>query len=465
MGIIMDADRNQEYLERQEKIGQKTEEDIPAGYNYSSGAKVLRDVYIPPEEMAELEELYSKVVVQDFEDDYHMSREEREEMRERYSKFFRLKRQYTKKIRRLDKYIDACRLIYSIIQDTAREQTVMSEEKFIKDTLRGKIHIEGLTLPKYQGRGKKTLNWDYIAEAIMDPSIDITQIIESQKRLSTEEDDEIVSPDDLSVTMSPEELESLHKAIEANEEKQVRIHSDELDEGFATIETDKERKKLLKAFPEYSKKLKENYERSRSKVLRYHLQDEDMQYIREFQQFQNDKNQGSYPVFEGSLMDEDAVGRYLFEVEQWEQTHEFIKYGSAMITKEQEQEIEFKKVLEENGWNLRNLYGNKEREKQIQREKRQNHKKIKSLKKMLSQLQDKEKAQALKGLDGEKIKVYSTEDIKNGVNTKKKKKSKKAKKKSKAFNGILMDAAGRKEGSFKEYERKMKDFSWKGDED
>ena len=96
-GIVLDADQNQEYLEDQLKQEMIKNGEVPNSISNISRRKI-KEVYIPPDEIEELHDRYSKVVVQDFEDDYHISREEREAMRKRYEKFFRLKRNYTKKI-------------------------------------------------------------------------------------------------------------------------------------------------------------------------------------------------------------------------------------------------------------------------------------------------------------------------------------------------------------------------------
>ena len=95
MGIILDADQNQEYIEDQLKKELEKTGEIPESISAISKRKI-KEIYIPPDEEEKLLDQYSKVVVQDFEDDYHMTKEERESLRERYSKFFRLKRNYTK---------------------------------------------------------------------------------------------------------------------------------------------------------------------------------------------------------------------------------------------------------------------------------------------------------------------------------------------------------------------------------
>ena len=64
-GITLDADQKQEILEKQLKKEAVNHGNIPDSISNISKRKI-REVYIPPEELDELRELYSKVIVQDF---------------------------------------------------------------------------------------------------------------------------------------------------------------------------------------------------------------------------------------------------------------------------------------------------------------------------------------------------------------------------------------------------------------
>lgn len=480
-GIILDADQNQEYLERQlKKEAASTGNDMPDAITSISKRKI-RDVYIPPEEMEELRQRYSRVVVQDFEDDYHMTREEREKQRKQYSKFFRLKRNYAKKIRRLDKYVEACRLVFEIINDTAETADadhVMDRDDFITSVLTGKITIEGLSIPKYVGKGKKTLNWDYVMEFIVDPTRDIDELIKSQQTSRCKTGDDYDDDDEprrfagsLEDDLTPEEYKQFMNYVNNYEPPVRSFYDGSSGEGYATVETDKMRKRMAKEYPGYAKNLKEMFnkgKKNREKSYLWQLEDEDLQWIREFKEENSKRNGDERPEFTGSIMDEDAVGRWLFEVEQWEKDHELVKYGSQMITRSSKDELDFKAVLEQSGYNLRNLYGNKQREKQVNRTRRDQEKKIKSLKKLLEDLNAKQKKTNLQGLSGE-LKTIDLGD--DGVNKKKKKqktkkpKGKKAKRMEKQMEGLILDAIGSDDKSMKAYEKRMKNMIWDKDGD
>lgn len=459
-GIILDADQNQEFIENQLKKEAANHGDIPDSISNISKRKI-REVYIPPEELEQLHDLYSKVIVQDFEDDYHMSKEERENMRERYSKFFRLKRHYAKKIRRLDKYIEACRLTFEIINDTAEENGVMDKDEFITDVLKGKIVIEGLTIPKYVGKGKKTLNWDYILQFVIDPTRDIEELIKSQQSARCRDDDELeeISIDDI----DDQTYQTLVDQIDNNDTVIKGFYDGSDGEGFATIESDSQRKKLTKVAPGYTRKLKDLYNNGKStrdSSYLWQLEDADTKWIREFKDEMARKNGDYKPEFTGSIMDEEAVERYLFEVDQWEMEHELVKYGQGLITKQQKAEVDLKQILEANGYNIRNLYGNKERQKEIARQRSTRAKKIKSLKALLSELNDKQKATNLEGLNGAIKSIDVGGDQVNKKQKKKKSKGKKAKKLEKDFESVILDAIGSKDSDMKSYEKRMKNMVW-----
>ena len=133
-----------------------------------------------------------------------------------------------------------------------------------------------------------------------------------------------------------------------------------------------------------------------------------------------------------------------------------------MITREQMDEIEFKQILEANGYNLRNLYGNKERRKRIEKQRNKQSKEIKSLKKMLEELKSKQEKTNIEGLNGS-IKGIDLGGDK--VNKKKKKKKKvkgKAKKMQDKFDRLILDSVGADDDDMDSYAKRMSNMTWKG---
>jgi len=88
-------------------------------------------------------------------------------------------------------------------------------------------------------------------------------------------------------------------------------------------------------------------------------------------------------------------------------------------------------------------------------------KKIDSLKKMLEDLNAKQKKTNLEGLNGG---IESIDLGGDAVNKKKKKnkkpKGKKAKKMEKEFEGLLLDAIGSDDKDMKSYEKRMQNMIW-----
>lgn len=454
----MDASRNKEYLEKHDKEIAESIKD-PDDFEASQRReRKIREVYIPEEELKELREMYSCVVVQDFEDEYHMSRKDREALRERYAKFFKLKQNYTKKIRKLDKYIEACRIVLQIVNDTAESNGIMDPDEFRAKTLKGEIRINGLQIPKYVGRGKKSINWDYVMEFILDPSLDPKILMKDT--LHDVEDLE----EDHSLTES--EIESLvEKAVnnKDNLDKPGMVNEEDNNASFASVMTKKDQKLIRSVCPGYEKVIKQinrrNSDHRRNNMMVWELDHDDIKWIEEYDKKQNKKRYGGAPEFSGDITNDADVEAYLFQMEEYERETEMVEYHGSYVSREDYDELKFKEVLERNGYNLRNLYGNKEREKKRLEETKRNRKKIKSLKKMLAQIQE-QNSEDTTGLTGEIIK-YTKEDLESGgkINKKKKKKSKKAKKKAKVMDDMLLSAVGSDAESMKDYYKEMSSMS------
>lgn len=445
--IVLNADRDEKFLEEHGELIENAREN-----DYESAPvreRKIREVYIPPEEKERLLGMYTHVVVQDFEDEYHMSYEEREKMKEHYEKFFRLKKGFTKKIRRLDKYVEACRLCMDIIRDTAETNGIYEPEKFINMVLQGQATINGLNFPKFQGKGKKLINWEYVAEFIYDKDKDIRELTE---RDELAEETMIFTQDEL---FDSEELEDITKPLtekEKYERSGAVFNPDEFDQECAQFMTKKDRKNLIKIFPGYVKVMKDikksaSDARKNSKI--WQLDQDQLQFIEEYDAKVRGSKASQPPVFKGEATKQSDVDAFLYAMQQWEEENTLVEFNGRWITKEDLHDLEYKRILEESGWNLRNLYDNKEREKKLQKAKENDKKRIRQLKKMLAEIQDRTDRRD------------SGEDIDNNkINKKKKKKNKKAKKKSKKYDEIILDAVGSDDENMKMYKKRIENMKW-----
>ena len=93
-------------------------------------------------------------------------------------------------------------------------------------------------------------------------------------------------------TMSKEDYEAFMRLLDDYHEPNSSYYDGSDNEGFATVEKDKERKGLLKIYPGYTKKLKEMYnqDKKRGGAYAWQLEDEDLQWIREFKEEAARKN-------------------------------------------------------------------------------------------------------------------------------------------------------------------------------
>lgn len=448
--IVLNADKDEKFLEQHGDLldkSQNVEEDVAPDRQ-----RKIREVYISPEEKDHLLEMYSHAVVQDFEDEYHMSRDDRNRMREKYDKFFRLKKGFTKKIRKLDKYVEGCRLCMEIIKDTADTNGIYDPEKFVNMVLTGQATINGLNFPKFQGKGKKYINWEYVAEFIMDPSKDIRELV-SRDELSEEQMQ--LSEDQL---FDDGELEEIIKPLTEEEiaERNGSIFDpDALGGECAQYMSKKDRKKLIKIFPGYVKmvkSMKKSAADSRKNSKIWQLDQDQLQFIEEYDAKVRGNKDGSIPQFHGEANKQSDVDAYLYAMEQWEEENTLVEFNGRLITKEELHDIEYKKLLEESGWNLRNLYDNKEREKKLEKAKESDKKRIRQLKKMLAEIQDRTDRRD----KGEDIESESS----NKINKKKKKKDKKSKKKASKYDEIILDAVGADDENMKMYKKRMEKMKW-----
>lgn len=446
--IVLNASKDEKYLEENGDMFERSpdEEDETAHKSH----RTIREVYISPEEKEQLLELYTSSVVQDFEDEYHMSRDERDHMKEKYEKFFRLKKGFTKKIRKLDKYVEACRLCMDIIKDTAESNGIYDPEKFEHMVLTGEASINGLNFPKFQGKGKKSINWEYVAEFILDPSKDIRELV-SRDELA----DESMQIDEEGL-FSSGELDNIIRPLTEDEEKERKssiFNPEDLDGECAQYISKKDRKNLIKVFPGYVKMMKgmkKSASNSRKNSMIWQLDQAELQFIEEYDAKVNGKKASSIPEFHGEANKQSDVDAYLYAIEQWEEENTLVEFNGRWITKEELHDIQYKKMLEDAGWNIRNLYDNKEREKKLAKAKANDKKRVRQLKKMLAEIQERtDRREAGEDLESE-----------NGINKKKKKKSKKAKKKSKKFDEIILDAVGAEDENMKAYEKRMKKMKW-----
>ena len=446
MGIILDASSDSK-----PNTEDMTEEEIR-----QIPRRKISEVYIPELELQKLREMYSRSVVQDFNDEFHYSKEEREQLEKEHEKLIKLKNMRNR-CPRLSEYVIQWRLCLEIIDEVAETNGVMSPEKFKKDVLKGKIYINGMRFPKYNGKRKKYVNWDYIMEEyILNTSSDPYELDTNFLDSEDLDEEEIEIPDPM--------IESIIENSKDYSENEIIDLIENGDEDEVATEMSKKQLKLIKKqTPELvrgvanQKKLERK--RARARMSIYDTDEDDFEYLRRYDKKHKLGKEGGIPEFKGKISSDDDYDRYMGELEEYDDETTLIKYNGRFYTPDEMREIELKQLLEQHNWNLRKCFVDKEAEKRLRRQKKADKKKEEKIKKMLAEIKRRKESR------DEKI-----NGLPQGINAKElKKKKKKGKKKKKdkrvkRFDDILLDASRQEYDTIDEYQKVMEDFSWKGGE-
>ena len=445
--LVMNASKNEEYLKDNSELVHEARKNDDGSSVFSNSE--IKEVYIPPEEEQRLLEMFATSVVQDFGDDYHLTRKERDEMQERYQKFFKLKKNYTRKIRRLDKFVEAWRLCIEIIDDMADTNGLYDPAKFKQKALSGAIHIDGLNFPKFQGKRKKKINWDYVTEFIFDPRKDLRELTDVKEL--AEESQRI----DIEHLMSDEEISEVLTPLSEEERTKTEYRATVgiAETGNADEMSKKAQKWLVKGCPAVIQNIKDaakvpgDTTRRKSKI--WDSSDEELEILRAYDSKLRGNNSISVPEFNGNFGSTKAVDAYLRALDEYEEETSFVSYNGRLITESEYKELEYMHALEDAGWNIRNLYDNRDKDKRAKQAKKDEQERINTLRKMLNVAQEREDLRS-KGYSEKEIDAILKKQ--EEVGKKNKKKKKKAKK---TMDSIILDAVKSKDKSFKKYKKRM----------
>lgn len=446
-----------------EKEGDKLSEDLERKLT----------VFIPERRIQQMKEEFDCVVVHDFGDEYHLSEEERiakNKFYEAFKVFSKCKHKY----RKLDEYVSAMREALKCLDFVAENNGVYNPEKFKILFLKGKIEITGLQFPQFKGKERKSIDWDYLTDFILSDAPP-SEVLPSKN-------DEIRTPeelDELAKRLFDEgELEEILRP-ETDEEKLAKEALFDVDEddqdgtNVVVCLTEKQTKKLFKNQPEFYAKVKEmkkDYRRlDNMNRLIHNFTYDDMDEIERYDRIHNYKSSAKMPKFKGNLMKDSDYHRYMRELEDFERENIRVNYHGKLKTLEQIEEIELKQALERNNWNIRNLYGNKEKEAKMRKIQKKDKKREKRLREKLVAVQERKKRRI--NDDDDYIVSKKSKKKKKGKKKNKNKKKEKLPKESKElknykkeamenFDELLLGTVGRMTGDFKDYKEEALDWSW-----
>lgn len=367
------------------------EEDIEQRQGDTFDLPKRRDVYISPERLEAIKKEYDCVVVHDFGDEYHLSEEEREAKNKYYSTFKAL-RKAKKKYRRLNEYVQVMRDALKCLDAVAENNGIYDPDEFKLLFLKGEIYINGLKFPKYKGRDRKDISWEYLSEFILsDKDPDELLPKKNQDILNEEEMDDmknrLFTEEELSKIMRPlTELEL------QNENKFFDVDEDSQDNRNVAVYVDnKSTKKFMKNVPEFLGEIKD-IKRSMSSAehirsFAYDLTMDDIERIEKYDQKHNYSVSSEMPVFKGDIMNDNDYNRYMMELQEYEDENIKENYNGRMKSLSEIRELELKALLEENGWNIRALYNNKEKEEKLRKAMKRDKRREKELKEQLIKIQ------------------------------------------------------------------------------
>ena len=382
-----------------------------------------KNLYLSPERLAKMEATYGVAIVHDFGDEYHLTDEEREAQNNYYKLFARLNK-CKRKYRKINEFVDCARISLQCLQAVADNNTVYKPDEFMRLVMKEKINVNGWFYPKYNGRDRKQISWDYIADFILgnQPSEELL------KQKSSEMD--FLTPDELEeeakILFDPDEYEKILEEPSLEHIFKNEVHVIDLDEEEVSIDsnlaifTDKsDTKEFVKAAPELlilAKDIRREM-KSNEQLGRYvsDIRMDDIEAIEAYDNRHSIVSDSDMPVFTGDITKSKDYHKYMAALEEYENTQIKENYNGKMRTREEIREIQLKETLESAGWNIRVLYDNQLKEKKLEKARKADKKREKKLKEQLTKVQNRSKRRM--GLDVD-------DEVDSGKKKKKKKKKK-----------------------------------------
>lgn len=408
-------------------------------------------VKFPENKIKQLEELYSVVVVRDFGDEYHQTEKEKEENNELY-KIFKPIRSHRSRYTNIASYVYAMRECIDFVKVLAdKNRLIMDPNEFIEEVLSGKIEVSQLSFPSYKGKDRKDINWENVSKYIMNPELDPKELSEKIEINYIPVDIQENPEEHLKEYFSDDQIDAIFNDKDRHVSDTIAYDETIDDEPYGLVlpASKKDVKKLMKTFPDLIRPVKNAKMREQvGDSLRdfvFELDASAYEYIGRLDEKRGFMASDKIPQFTGNLASSKDVKKYLYQLEEFQDEHERINYNGRYITVSDYKDEILKEELSKAGWDVKNIYYNKEKEKKRKLEDKRDKKKEKRLRKELSKITDRRNRR-----NGN----YTEGDL---VNKKKKKHKKSSKKKADKFTDAVAKSKGAKD--FEEYENMMLDMS------
>ena len=354
-----------------------------------------RFVPLSEKEREELRKEFTVAVVNDYGDEYHLTNEEREKKFRHYQAFAKIRR-CKRKFHKLEDFVKVFRLCMDCLKVVADDNGVYPSDKFMRMVIRGKIKVFGLNLPKYIGKDKKDINWEYVTEYIMDRTKNPKDLAkEARCPLDDVDNDEthdaiikdleilcekshVKEPDEIDLNPDMEYIEN-HGIVTSAGKKNIK----------ALVSIDPYVPKMLRGVVKNFRAINRTAGNLRS--FAFDVREDDFDKIAEIDSKRGYRSISDIPEFKGDIMNRDDYKRYMASLEEYENTQIPVNYNGKMRTMDEVRIIELKDELEKAGWNIRNLYSSKEEMKKLEKSYKRDRKREKELKKRLLKVQSRQK--------------------------------------------------------------------------
>ena len=353
-----------------------------------------RWIPLSEKEKAELRKVYEEVVVNDYSDEYHLTDEERQKRFKHYQAFAKIRR-CKRKFHKLEEFVKVYRMCMECLKVVAEDNGVYSPEKFTKMVLRGGIEVTGLNFPKYVGKDRRDINWQYVSEYVTDITKDPAELSKDPVTAVDDVEDDVIrdtvfkdildasgdkfsEPEEIDLDPSPEYIEE-HGIIQYSGKKNIK--------SLVSIDP-----YVPKLFKDAIKSFRDrNRMAGNLRSFAFDVKEDDFDKIAEIDRKRGYKSVSDVPEFTGDIMNREDYKRYMAALEEYELTQIPVNYHGKMRTQEEVNFMELKNSLEKDGWNIRNLYKAKDEEKKLKKAYKRDRKCEAALKKKLLQIQDRQK--------------------------------------------------------------------------
>ena len=390
MEIRIGFDDDNHVFDELEEMDEKS-----VGIDRQTESLSVDDIFVSPERLKYIKSLYHQgVVVNNFGDDYHITEEQKRKNNEYYEVFKPLRRS-KRKYRKITEWVIVMREYMKAIKMVADNNQVYSPEKFMEKYSKGKIKINGITFPKYVGKDKKDINWEYVWTEFIATDRDPNELIRAESII----DDSL--EDMRNRLFTKEEFERITAPM--TDEERFRISHVPMDEEQDDIDGinvvfpsgKKIGKQFVKEFPEISAMIKESRKQEViNRGLTGFVSDltmDDIEFLDRYDKKHNFTIGGDAPKFDGDMSD-DNVNAYLYRMNEYLESHIQMNYGGKMRTLEDINEIKIREFLDEAGYNIRNCFGNRDEEKRIKKIVKRDRKAEKRLRRRLMDIDRRKKS-------------------------------------------------------------------------